>query len=111
MIIYKSYVKTVLFLSLVLILTLNLSLFQVIEKNLDRSPKTSYTGDSKLEMVGWETQNMVVTQELVDDYSTVDINLNVGGTYNFSFKLSDSLNVPINNSIVWLHIRLYEPFL
>ena len=67
--------------------------------------KLSYTGDSKIEMVNWESQNLMVEQNFIDDYSVVDIDINVGSSYNFSFKLSDANDVPITNSIVWMHIQ------
>ena len=88
---YKGSLKKGIVLGIVLIYALCLPQWQIKGSESNRIPKSSYTGDSKIEMVDWESQELTVDQAIVGDYSTVDIDLNVGGTYNFNFIISKSI--------------------
>ncbi|MBD3216618.1 MAG: hypothetical protein GF311_28645, partial [Candidatus Lokiarchaeota archaeon] len=77
---------------------------------------------TKLQMIGYETQNMVVSQSFIEErkyilnrnplealeegeeYSALSIDALVREEYQFNFKLTDWNDKPIQNNIVWLHI-------
>ncbi|KKL75104.1 hypothetical protein LCGC14_2058230, partial [marine sediment metagenome] len=76
----------------------------------------------KLEMVDFATQNMVVSQEFVEnreylfntnpsealeqgeEYTAIQLDVLAREDYEFTYKLTDYADSPINNSIIWMHL-------
>ncbi|KKK96304.1 hypothetical protein LCGC14_2664100, partial [marine sediment metagenome] len=76
----------------------------------------------KLEMVDFATQNMVVSQEFIEsreylfntnpsealeqgeEYTAIQIDVLAREDYEFTYKLTDYTDSPINNSIVWMQL-------